>query len=485
MVSEPQVVVAISDLHLSLGPDWRLEDFHSDAQMLALADWIKVRFTGQRVDLVLLGDIFDLWQVVPQADLTAAFGSQIDLTWRLPQLQSDLATVAQRHLPFFQALATFGQDPDNRLVIIAGNHDRPLITPALQATLKNILVQQFGFPDRGDNLYFPPFHFYHVPRLGLYAEHGNQYEKFNAYQHFVEPDPLTGECQGYGLVRLFWNRMEHLAPDIDDTPEHWGSWFSWLRRHVRWGTLLKAWSWYQDYLGDRRVKPISINDYLKEAALAVPDAQGVEHAVTPDILLNAQDLNPNLLFSNDLAVEAAYRRLYDEDPEFRQAMQEILIQKFAPGPVPPVEPLPGVLPADLDAPETLIHPTAGAARSLILGEPLVRSLEGMFTPGQGPNLLRDDQGRSTHLDPKVYHLILMGHTHVPRWEGIPNHPGKLYVNSGTWTTRTVNGGTRTDRTVILVEELPSGEIWAESGPISAAGTYNTQKRQQLPRPQGI
>jgi UDP-2,3-diacylglucosamine pyrophosphatase LpxH len=483
-MTSPQAVVTISDLHLSLGPDWRLEDFHSDAQMMALADWIKVRFNGRRVDLVLLGDIFDLWQVVPETDLTATLGSQIDLAWDLGQLQSDLKAVAQSHLKFFQALAKFGQSSDHRLVFIAGNHDRPLIAPALQATLKNVLVQDFGFQDRGDNLIFPSSHCYHMPHLGLYAEHGNQYEKFNKYRQFVEPDPLVEECQGYGLVRLFWNRLEYLAPDIDDKPEHWGSWFSWLRQHLRWGTLVKAWGWYQDYLWDQRVKPITVNDYLKEAALTVPDAQGGEHAVTPEILLNVQDRNPNLLFSEDLAVEAAYRRLYHQNPEFRQTIDQILTEKFAPDPVPTVAPMPEVLPIDLDAPETLIHPAAGEARALIQGEPLVRSLGGMFTPGQGPDLLRDEQGRRTHLDSKVYHLIIMGHTHDPRWEGIPHHPGKLYVNSGTWTTRSVNGGTRADRTVILAEELPNGELWAESGLISDAGAYNTKKRQQLPRPQG-
>lgn len=480
MTSPPQAVAVISDLHLALGAGWSLEDFYSDAHMGALIDVIKVRFAGKRVDLVLLGDVFDLWQVVPATDLTAPDAVHIDLAWNLPQLRQDLTMIAQGHSQFFQALAEFGQGIDNRLVIVAGNHDHPLILPELQSHLKNILVGQFGFPDRGDNLVFPRYHFYHAPHLGIYAEHGNQYERFNRYADFFHfgPDLKQDECQGYGLVRLFWNRMENLDQDIDDRPEYWGSWFGWLRRHLRWGTLVKAWEWYQEYLLETRVEPISIDDYMKEAALAVPSATGEEHPETPEILLNAQDRNPDLLFSQDLLVEAAYRELYHQDPAFRRAVDQILQKKFAPGPVPAVSLIVGVPALNLDAPGTLIHPGTGEARSFIQGEPLVRSLRGMFTPGQGPDLFRDDNGQRSHLDPQIYKLVIMGHTHDPRWEAVPRHSDKLYINTGTWTTYTTNGR-KTERTVILAEELPSHEVWVEGGIISDAGAYYPQRRQRI------
>lgn len=399
----------------------------------------------------------------------------------MAKLRQNLAAVANRHPQFCTALARFSHDPNNRLVIVAGNHDHPLIVPELQTVLKNTLVAQFGFLDRGDNLDFPQYQFYHVPQLGIYAEHGNQYERFNNYKDFLRfgVDPLRNECQGYGLVRLFWNRLENLDHDIDDRPEHWGSWFSWLRRHLRWPTLVRAWSWYQGYQRDRRVDPITIEAYTREAVLAVPSDTGEEHPTIPEILLNGQDLNPNLLFSQDPLVEAAYRRLYHDDQAFRQTVDQILSEKFAPHPVPPVTPMPDVPPLDLDAEEKLIRPSAGEARSLILGEPLVRSLGGMFTPGQGPNLFRNNNGNPAYLDSQIYKLVIMGHTHEPRWESIPHYPGKLYVNTGTWTTRTVTGGVKAERTVILVEELASKEVWVERGIISDSGAFQTLNRQQL------
>ncbi len=478
MMADPTISVFISDLHLSKGVGWSLEDFHSDSQVTSLVDYLAGRFAGQRVDLVLLGDAFDLWQAVPPSDM--APGPPINLTLNLNTISADLQHIATQHATFFEALARFSQSAGHRLVIIPGNHDHALVTSQLQSELRSILVNRFAFQGGGDNLFFPPHYFYAVPQLGIYAEHGNQYDKFNQYQNFAQfgPDPRTEECQGYGLVRLFWNRLENLEPAIDDAPERWGEWFNWLRRHFKWVTIAKAWRWYQDYLGDGRVDPITIGESLKEAALAVPDEQGVERVVAPEILLNGQDLNPNLLFSPDLAVEQAYRHLYQRDPGFRQTVDEILQQKFAGQPLPSLAPLDGVRPVDLDADMNLIHPVAGPAKSLILGEPLMRNLASMFSPGQGPALYRDPQGQRAHLDSQVFNFVAMGHTHDPRWEPIPRYPDKLYANTGSWTTRTANG-TETKRMVVLVEKKANQEIWAERGIIQDNGQYQPLDHQRL------
>jgi UDP-2,3-diacylglucosamine pyrophosphatase LpxH len=477
-MADPIISVFISDLHLSKGVAWTLEDFHSDSQANSLVDYLAGRFVGQRVDLVLLGDVFDLWQVVPPNDLVA--DSTINLTLDLNTIRANLQEIANQHPQFFNALARFSQGADNRLVIIPGNHDHALVSSQLQSELRSILVNRFTFLDRGDNLFFPPHYFYAVPRLGIYAEHGNQYDKFNQYQQFDHfgPNPRTEECQGYGLVRLFWNRLENLEPAIDDTPEQWGDWFTWLRRHFRWSTISRAWGWYQDYLDDNRVDPITIGDALAEKALAVPDQNGVERAVTPEILLNGQDLNRNLVFSYDLAVEQAYRDLYQRDSGFKQSIDQILQQKFAGQPLPSLAPLPGVTPVDLDANMKMIYPAAGPARSLIYGEPLMRNLAGMFTPCQGPALYRDPQGQRAHLDSQLFNFVAMGHTHESRWEPIPNFPNKLYANTGTWTTRTANG-TGANRTVILVEERANQEIWAERGALRDDGQYQALNNKHL------
>ena len=478
MMADPTISVFISDLHLSKGGAWSLEDFHSDSQVTSLVNYLAGRYAGQRMDLVLLGDVFDFWQVVPQSDLAA--GSPINLSLDINTICADLRDIATQHPEFFQALARFSQDAGHRLVVIPGNHDHAMITPQLQSEFRSILVNDFAFQGGGDNLFFPPHFFYAVPQLGIYAEHGNQYDKFNKYQNFAHfgPDPRTEECQGYGLVRLFWNRLENLEPDIDDAPERWGDWFNWLGRYFRWRTLSKAWRWYQDYQGDRRVHPITIQAALHEAALSVPDAQGGERVVAPEILLDGQDLNPNLLFSPDLAVEQAYRHLYQSEPGFRQAVDQILQQKFAGQPLPSLAPLPGVTPVNLDAPTTMIHPAAGHARSLREGKPIMRNLAGMFSPGQGPALYRDPQGQRAHLDSQVFKFVAMGHTHEPRWEPIPNYSNKLYANTGTWTTRRVNG-TEAERTVILVEKRANQEVWAERGIIMDNGQYQALNHQHL------
>ena len=192
-------------------------------------------------------------------------------------------------------------------------------------------------------------------------------------------------------MRLFWNRLENLDADIDDSPEHWGEWFNWVRKHGTSHTIVSAWGWYQEYQGDPRVDPISISDSMKESALSVTSEAGEEHLTAPDILLNSQDKNRQMVFSNDLVVEAAYRKLYQDDAAFRQATDDILRKKFAPEPVPDIATLPslGYVPyLDLNGEAKPIYPAAGvAARSLIFGEPLMRSLQGMFSPGTGAGAL--------------------------------------------------------------------------------------------------
>ena len=68
-------------------------------------------------------------------------------------------------------------------------------------------------------------------------------------------------------------------------------------------------------------------------------------------------------------------------------------------------------------------------------------------------------------------MVIMGHTHEPKWEKIPGYPQKLYANSGTWTTKATNGGSKTERTVVLVEKRAGQGIWAEAGVITDAGEY--------------
>jgi hypothetical protein len=41
MMSPPEAVAVISDLHLSKGSNWHLEDFKSDAQMTALVNFLE------------------------------------------------------------------------------------------------------------------------------------------------------------------------------------------------------------------------------------------------------------------------------------------------------------------------------------------------------------------------------------------------------------------------------------------------------------
>ena len=104
----------------------------------------------------------------------------------------------------------------------------------------------------------------------------------------------------------------------------------------------------------------------------------------------------------------------------------------------------------------------------------------MFPPGQGPNLYRDQNNQRAYLDPGIYNLVIMGHTHKALWKPIPNYPDKLYVNTGTWTTETIDKktspkrttfATKTERMVVLVEQKVNKEVWVRRGIIKEDGDF--------------
>ena len=72
-----KVAVFISDIHL--GSNDRLNDFDSHGEFEEfLNEKIATEFPNEELDLVLLGDVFDLWQAVPKKELPRDADQQDD-----------------------------------------------------------------------------------------------------------------------------------------------------------------------------------------------------------------------------------------------------------------------------------------------------------------------------------------------------------------------------------------------------------------------
>lgn len=390
-------VVLLSDFHLGVGSTYNVEDFYSDAAFQHFVDSpLLAPRSGDSTHLVLLGDTFDLWQVaLNDGEYTTSSAEAIPVAYAVEDEIARLRRVHSGHPRFFAALAEFARRPNCLVTLLPGNHDHALVEPRLQRELLRLTACNLRFATNFDR-----------PDLGLYAEHGNQWDSNNTYQDFTRFS-WEDECPGYFFVRLFWNRLETLAPDLIDSPGGWKGIWHYLSRLGNPLLLARAILFWVQYRSDRRV-PAHVHLGLNDVT---------EHS--PDLLLTAHSMDGNV-FSNDPAVEHAFRQAYHAFAEVRQVVDAIRPKDAAAVPLPDaragLEGL-GAMPVELGA-----YDESGAAA--------------LFR--QRPT------GREGPLEPSVYRYVLFGHTHKRLEVLLLNRA--WYFNTGTWT-----GRNPTDLTVVVVE----------------------------------
>jgi len=125
-----RTVVFVSDLHMGVGrnperpSEWDVtEDFRWHAEFESFLDAIN-RQGQQRVDLVLIGDILELWQSLP-GDSTCEYGD--DRGCSEEEAIHRACRVIDQHMQVFHSLRDFvGPERDNFITIVPGNHDAAL-----------------------------------------------------------------------------------------------------------------------------------------------------------------------------------------------------------------------------------------------------------------------------------------------------------------------------------------------------------------------
>ncbi len=396
----------VSDLHLGADPE--LDDFDSDAAFSDFLQKISADEHEAQVDLVLLGDIFDLWQVIPAADKTQSSAQAIDLDVE-PAGEAERARRALDHHPAVAAaLRCFLETvPGGRIVAVYGNHDHSLIEPAVQAVLRSAVgaPNRVVFTGKYDN-----------PDLRVYAEHGNQYDRGNNdYANF----DVLAECPGYYFVRLFWNRLEPLAPELARLyPDQWLQTFRWILQNRRWDLLTPALRYFRQYRRDKRV-PQYIDVPGIPFMVAGEEIPRAGFETYPELLFRDQPpAGPNV-FSQQLSTEVAYRRMYRDDEQFRERIDAYYLEHF------------GIRPK-LDRPPAA---QPGEPMPFALGkkkDPYLTAVERMFA---GAENARAPYFRARPLEPAKYDYVLFGHTHNKLDQPIAGQAGKRYLNTGSWITR--------------------------------------------------
>jgi UDP-2,3-diacylglucosamine pyrophosphatase LpxH len=409
-----KVAFFISDLHLGRGDE--LDDFPSENEnaLAEFLDYQSQQYRGHDIDMVVLGDFLDIWQVTDESEKKAQEGTDISIDLVEDDQIRRVNDIVKAHPLAFDRLGAFlRSEPErHRAIFVIGNHDHSLVSDRVQ----KVICSAISGGDARIESSISFRHFYDEPGLRTYAEHGNQYDANNRYKKFVE---FGDECPGHYFVRIIWNRLEPLEPNLETYVEGWWNCFRAIWRHKLWRLLKPALEFFRQYRTDPRpFERIDIPGVPFFAASGAPyvSTTGKPLAGFPDLLFS-DFVHPQRIFSTDNQTEDQLRDLY-HDPdnrEFREWVDEILREKFG-AQAPPVP-----------STRVLSVPTYG-----LFHDENVSAVAGMFAPpGETP---RTSLLRASALNDIDYDYVIFGHTHEEKLVPLIQR-NATYFNTGTWSMR--------------------------------------------------
>jgi len=404
-------IAFVSDLHL--GALEKLDEFRWDDSFAALLRHPRIApGAGDRSELVVLGDAFDLWQAVAESDCQADRSSTIELRYGAADERARLEAVARRHPAFFAEVGRFAATPGGAVTFVAGNHDHSLVDAGVQEALRRAC----GLAGGDGRIAFA--HTVDRPELGLWAEHGNQLEPNNRYAAFERLDP-DGECRGYPFVRLFWNRMEYRDPALQNNGSYWHAVWRHLSDRKEWHLFAVAVRFFRQYWSDPRVKA-RISPF-ESAGGPSTDAR-VELSGAPTLLAEGRPAEGRI-FAPDADTERLFREAYQASEEVRAEVDAAFTEA---GGAPPSA---AEVAAPVQSGELESAVSIGPPRDVVAAAELAA-------------------GRSSFpMKAGAYATVVIGHTHGERDQTVAG--GARYLNTGTWA----RGG---DLPVALVESSGAG-----------------------------
>jgi UDP-2,3-diacylglucosamine pyrophosphatase LpxH len=222
--TDHRLTVFISDLHLGVGrsPDGGWDPTEDFRWLNALKGFLEEisRRGGDTVDLVILGDLLELWQ--PPSALECA-GVRDDLGCTPQQLARISEYVRNAHTEEIQLLREFSQRGDNRIHVVPGNHDAGLLLAPVWAPLGTALGADGGRID------FAATGVWTSKDGFIVAEHGHQIgadaNRFSTWPTITRTLSTGGEAYvirpwGERFVQKLFNKEEREYPIIDNlSPE--------------------------------------------------------------------------------------------------------------------------------------------------------------------------------------------------------------------------------------------------------------------------
>jgi UDP-2,3-diacylglucosamine pyrophosphatase LpxH len=225
--AQGRLTVFISDLHMGLGRGadgaWHpYEDFRWSGALQGFLDAISAE-GRDRVDLVILGDFLEFWQL-PQDVHCRGTGPEAGCS--VPELVTIARRIVQAHAADFSALRAFTRRGDNRLHIVPGNHDAALLLPEVWAPVARALGAGSG------RVSFVRDGLWLSADGKVLAEHGQQIgrdvNRFDDWPRVTtagaDGRPLMIRPWGERFVQRLFNDEERRYPVIDNlSPESAGA----------------------------------------------------------------------------------------------------------------------------------------------------------------------------------------------------------------------------------------------------------------------
>jgi hypothetical protein len=220
--------IVISDLHVGAGKDaqgqWKpSEDFRWQDDFDAFLAGVSRR-SGDQADLILAGDVFELWQSPTMVCATAldkascaiadCSDANSDLGCSEAEALARLRTILAQHPRFLASLIQFAQRGSNTVHLVPGNHDAALLFPALQNEFrsrvggKRVILEDKGYWLSADG--------------AIYSDHGHIADHVNRFGGWPRPFVQRGGASflvkpwGENMVQRFYNQYEAVFPIIDN-----------------------------------------------------------------------------------------------------------------------------------------------------------------------------------------------------------------------------------------------------------------------------
>lgn len=225
-LSKAKYTAVLSDLHLCeaepvhpkfpLWKKYKTRQFFFDDKLKALLSDMLVWSQGEKIELILNGDIFDFDSVtsLPQNPLfkISRLERQRGLFPREERSLYKIQRILQDHMEFCQALREF-LSAGHQIIFITGNHDLELHYPLVQKRIREFLG------DSENKIRFADW--FYISNTDTLIEHGNQFDPY-----CVCEDPINPFVMGYNFrtmrlpfgnlaCRYLVNGMGFFNPHVD------------------------------------------------------------------------------------------------------------------------------------------------------------------------------------------------------------------------------------------------------------------------------